>query len=111
MASGSSTRASFQVGSGARRSIGIDRRATPLQRAPVEAALREDVLRKLERIAGHRLSQDCVLVLTHGGSYAERNREDALRRLIELIGQATKQPQQRTQTAPTWAAGVVACEP
>lgn len=46
-----------------------------------------------------------MLVLAAGGSYGERNREDALRHPIELIRQAT------TQAAPTLAAGVVACQP
>jgi ribosome-associated protein len=67
--------------------------------------LPEDVRRRLERLAGRRLTQQGILVLTaHRYRTQERNREDALRRLIDLIRRAAMLPTPRTPTKPTAAA-------
>src|SRR5438045_1357076 len=48
-----------------------------------------DVRARLERLAGRRLTNDGVLVITaHRHRTQERNREDARERLIELIREA-----------------------
>ena len=64
--------------------------------------LPEDVKARLERLAGRRLTLDGVLVLqaqTHRSQ--ERNRADALERLVELIHKATVRPISRRPTSPT----------
>ncbi len=67
-------------------------------------SLPDDVRRRLERLAGKRLTNDGVIVLiaqTHRSQ--ERNRADALQRLVELIQAAAVRPKPRTATRPTLA--------
>jgi len=67
-------------------------------------SLPEDVKARLERIAGRRLTNDGVLVITAQRFRAqERNREDAVNRLVEMIRQATERPKPRRPTKPTLA--------
>jgi ribosome-associated protein len=67
-------------------------------------SLPDDVRARLERLAGRRLTGDGVLVITaQRHRTQERNREDALARLIELIRQATERPKPRRPTKPTYA--------
>ena len=65
-------------------------------------SLPEAVRARLERLAGHRLSRDGVIVIT-AQSYRtqERNRQDALARLVELIERASVAPKPRRPTKPT----------
>src|SRR5215475_13291638 len=68
-------------------------------------SLSEDVRARLERLAGSRLTRDGVLVITaQRHRTQERNRQDALDRLIDLIRQATIAPKPRRPTKPTKAA-------
>jgi len=66
-------------------------------------SLPERVRENLLRIGGHRLTQDGVLIITaQRFRMRERNREDALARLIELIREAAKPPPPpRRPTKPT----------
>jgi ribosome-associated protein len=67
-------------------------------------SLPDDVRRRLERLAGKRLTNDGVIVLiaqTHRSQ--ERNRAEALDRLVELIRAASVRPKPRTATRPTLA--------
>jgi len=67
-------------------------------------SLPEPVRRRLERLAGRRLTGEGVLVLTaHRHRTRERNRADALERLIELIRSAAVPPVPRRPTRPTVA--------
>jgi ribosome-associated protein len=67
-------------------------------------SLPEDVKERLERIAGKRLTNDGVLIITaQRFRMQERNREDAQQRLIELVRQATERPKPRRPTRPTLA--------
>ncbi|WP_134496761.1 alternative ribosome rescue aminoacyl-tRNA hydrolase ArfB [Microvirga pakistanensis] len=67
-------------------------------------SLPDDVRTRLERIAGKRLTNDGVLVITaQRFRTQERNREDAVARLVELIRQATERPKPRRPTRPTLA--------
>jgi ribosome-associated protein len=60
------------------------------------------VRERLERLAGQRLSQDGVLVITAMQFRSqERNRRDALDRLIALIRRAATPPRPRRATKPT----------
>jgi ribosome-associated protein len=65
-------------------------------------SLPDDVRARLERLAGRRLTNDGVLVLTaQRYRTQERNREDAVERLVELIRAATVRPVVRRPTKPT----------
>jgi len=67
-------------------------------------SLPDAVRARLERLAGSRLTKDGVLVITaQRHRTQERNRDDALQRLIELIRQATIAPKPRRPTKPTRA--------
>jgi ribosome-associated protein len=67
-------------------------------------SLADDVKRRLERLAGSRLTRERVLVITaQRHRTRERNRADALARLIELIRRAAVPPKPRKPTKPTAA--------
>lgn len=68
------------------------------------AAFDDAVRARLERLAGRRLTSEGVLVIT-AQCYRtqERNRTDALDRLVELIRQAAVAPVKRRPTRPTRA--------
>jgi ribosome-associated protein len=65
-------------------------------------SLPEGVRERLERLAGKRLTRDGVLVIiAQRHRTQERNRQDALDRLIELIQRAVVVPLPRRPTRPT----------
>ena len=65
-------------------------------------SLSDDVRARLERLAGRRLTRDGVLVITaQRHRTQDRNRDDALARLIELIRAAAVRPTVRRPTRPT----------
>lgn len=66
-------------------------------------SLPEPVRERLLKLGGHRLTQDGVLVITaQQFRTRERNRADALERLLELIREAAKPPPpKRRPTKPT----------
>ena len=57
---------------------------------------------RLERLAGRRLTKDGVLVIiAQRHRTQERNRQDALARLVELVQRAAVAPRPRRPTKPT----------
>lgn len=65
-------------------------------------SLPADVRARLERIAGHQLTKDGVLVITaQRHRTQEMNRRDALARLLELIRRAAVVPKTRRPTKPS----------
>ena len=73
-----------------------------LRRSP---SLPEAVRARAERLAGHRLTQDGILVITAQRFRSqERNRADALARLVALIRRAATPPKPRRPTRPGAAA-------
>jgi ribosome-associated protein len=67
-------------------------------------SLNDEVRARLERLAGRRLTRDGVLVITaQRYRTQERNRQDALDRLLELIREAAVRPVPRRPTRPTLA--------
>lgn len=66
-------------------------------------SLPEPVRARLERLAGHRLTQDGVIIIVADRHRTQiRNREDALERLTDLIRQAAAPPPpKRRPTKPT----------
>ena len=68
-------------------------------------SLPQDVRERLRRLAGRRLTREDVLVITaQRYRTQERNRRDALERLVELIRRALPAPTPRRPTKPTAAA-------
>ena len=62
------------------------------------------VRERAERLAGKRLTREGVLVITAARHRTqERNREDALQRLVELLREACERPAYRRPTRPTLA--------
>jgi ribosome-associated protein len=68
-------------------------------------SLPPEVRDRLIKLAGKNITQDGWLVI-HARRYRtqERNRQDALNRLIELVRSATRQPKPRRPTKPSRAA-------
>src|SRR5213083_2320932 len=65
-------------------------------------SLADDVRARLERLAGRRLTREGVLVITaQRHRTQERNRQDALDRLVEMIRAAAVAPRRRVPTKPT----------
>ncbi|HSQ78236.1 MAG TPA: alternative ribosome rescue aminoacyl-tRNA hydrolase ArfB [Nitrospirota bacterium] len=64
-----------------------------------------DVRTRLIRLAGRRITQDGILLIeARQFRTQERNRADAILRLVELIRQATQRPKPRKKTKPSQAA-------
>lgn len=67
-------------------------------------SLPEAVRSRLEKLAGSRLTKDGVLVISADRYRTqERNRDDALERLLALIRRASIAPKPRRPTRPTFA--------
>ena len=67
-------------------------------------SLPDDVRERLVHLAGRRVTQDGVLIIRAERFRAQdRNREDAMDRLIELIRKAGEKPKRRRKTKPTLA--------
>jgi len=67
-------------------------------------ALSDDVRARLLALAGQRATADGVIVLrAHRHRSRERNRLDAIDRLVHLIAKAARPPKRRTKTKPTRA--------
>jgi ribosome-associated protein len=68
------------------------------------AGLTPEIERRVARLAGRRLTEDGVLVITaRRFRTQERNRQDALERLVELLRRAAASPVPRRPTRPTTA--------
>jgi ribosome-associated protein len=64
-----------------------------------------DVRTRLIRVAGRRVTQDGILIIeARQHRTQERNREDAIARLAELIRKAAERPKPRKKTKPSKAA-------
>jgi len=67
-------------------------------------SLPDDVRHRLQRLAGRRLTAGGILVITARRYRSQdRNRQDALQRLVDLIRRAAVPPVPRKPTAPTAA--------
>ena len=67
-------------------------------------ALPDEVRARLIRLSGRRMSDDGVLILVaRRFRTQERNRQDAMERLVALIRKATQKPKPRRRTRPTLA--------
>jgi ribosome-associated protein len=67
-------------------------------------SLPNEVSIRLQKLAGARLTQDGVIVITAARHRTqERNRADAIGRLVEMIAKAAVEPVKRRPTRPTKA--------
>jgi ribosome-associated protein len=67
-------------------------------------SLPEAVRRRLATLAGNRITKDGIILISASSHRSQqRNREDALARLIELIRRAAIVPRKRRPTRPTRA--------
>ncbi|VAV92374.1 Hypothetical protein YaeJ with similarity to translation release factor [hydrothermal vent metagenome] len=65
-------------------------------------ALGSDLLDRLRKIAGHRMTAGGVIIITANRFRSQlRNREDALVRLVDLIQKAAVPPKSRRATKPS----------
>jgi ribosome-associated protein len=65
-------------------------------------SLPDDVRERLERLGGKRLTEEGVLVIdARRYRSQERNRQDAVDRLVALIQKATQKPKARRKTKPS----------
>ncbi len=66
------------------------------------ASLPEDTRRRLVRIAGKRVSKEGIFLIdARRFRTQERNRQDAVERLIQWIRRAAEKPKNRIKTRPT----------
>lgn len=66
------------------------------------SSLPDEVKQRLIRLAGRRMTKEGELIIdARQYRYQERNRQDALARLVDLIEKATKKPKPRKKTAPS----------
>jgi ribosome-associated protein len=83
----------------------VNKVATAVQlRFDVKASpnLSPEVKQRVSRIAGRRMTSEGVLIITaQRFRYQERNRQDALERLVSLIRDGATPPKRRIKTAPT----------
>lgn len=64
-----------------------------------------DVRTRLIRISGRRITQDGILIIeARQHRTQERNREDAIERLVGLVRKAAQKPKPRKKTKPSAAA-------
>lgn len=77
--------------------------AAQLRYEVARAALAPDIEMRLKRIAGRRLTKDGVIVI-EAQQYRtqERNKQDAIDRLVEMIREASVRPIPRKATKPTF---------
>ncbi len=69
------------------------------------SALSEEIRNRLKQISGHRMTADGILIIkAQRYRTQDRNREDAIDRLVALIRQAAEKPRQRRRTKPSRAA-------
>ena len=67
-------------------------------------SLPDDVRARLVHLAGKRITGDGILVIESGQFRSQgRNRQDARRRLVQLIRTAAATPKSRKKTKPTFA--------
>src|ERR1700755_505027 len=67
-------------------------------------ALAPDVAARLARLAGQRMNKDGVIVIhAQRCRTQERNRTDAIDRLVDLLTAAQERPKPRRPTRPTFA--------
>ena len=66
------------------------------------SSLSDDVRQRLIRLAGKKMTEEGILVLKAGRFRTQdRNRQDAIERLVQLIVKAAEEPKPRVRTRPS----------
>lgn len=82
----------------------VNKVATAVQLRYDTTVLPADVQRRLPTFAGKRLTADGMLIIdARRHRTQERNRADAVERLLEVLKQASEKPKPRVKTKPTKA--------
>lgn len=69
-----------------------------------DASLPDDVRERLTRLAGKRMTEEGILIIeARRYRNQERNRQDAIDRLVKLVQKAAEKPKSRRRTKPTEA--------
>jgi ribosome-associated protein len=72
--------------------------------AQASPALSTAAYARLKRLAGKKVTDEGILIIQAARFRSqERNRQDALDRLIQLVGKAAERPKRRRKTRPTKA--------
>ena len=72
--------------------------------AAKSSALSEEIRNRLKQISGHRMTADGILIIkAQRYRTQDRNREDAIDRLVALIRRAAEKPRPRRRTKPSRA--------
>jgi ribosome-associated protein len=86
----------------------VNRAATAVQLrfdAASSTSLPADVRERLIRLAGSRMTEEGILIVTARRFRSqERNRQDAIDRLVALVREAAEQPKRRRKTRPSQTA-------
>ena len=70
--------------------------------AAQSSALSEAIFNRLKQISGRRMTADGILIIeARRYRTQDRNREDAIDRLVTLLRKATEKPKQRRRTKPS----------
>jgi len=73
--------------------------------AAKSSALSENIRNRLKKISGHRMTAEGILIIeARRYRSQDRNREDAIDRLVTLIRKAAETPRSRRRTRPSPAA-------
>lgn len=76
--------------------------AVQLRFNAVNSGLSEDILQRLRTVSGRRMTRDGILIIeAKRHRTQEKNRQDALNRLIHLLHKAAKKPKVREKTLPS----------
>lgn len=82
----------------------VNKVATAVQLRFNATTLPGDVFHRLRTLAGRRLTDDGMLIIdARQHRTQERNRDDALQRLLDLLRRACEKPKPRVKTKPTRA--------
>ena len=86
----------------------VNRAATAVQLrfdASNSPSLSDDVRQRLIRLAGSRMTEDgTLIIIARRFRSQERNRQDAVDRLVELVREAAEEPKLRRKTKPSHSA-------
>lgn len=68
------------------------------------SAIEEGIFKRLKKLSGQRMTADGVIIITASSTRSQvRNKEEAIKRLVELVKKALTIPKKRKKTRPTLA--------
>ena len=74
--------------------------------APKCRQIDENMLKRLRQVAGHQMKNNgTIIIKARRFRTQERNRQDAIDRLVKLLQKAATKPKHRKKTKPSFASG------